>query len=151
MSFLEEFLVAKNLTSLPQEWQEAGDGWSNNAVIKIYESENYFNEYICSQSNCGSIWISINATNSNHNNKGGEFEFHSIFNIAPAYRNVKNHYLAYDGSEWYIMSEDRFLNGITGGWLRIESTGTLKNFELLREIFRRKKYDIVTTTMARSR
>ena len=148
---MEKFFVETNPTLLPQEWQEAGGGWSNIAVIKIYESENYFNEYICSQSNCGSIWISINATNSNRDNKGGKFEFHSIFNIAPAYRNVNNIYLAYDGDEWYIMSENSFLGGITSGWFLIETTGTLKNFELLREIFRRKKYDIVTTTMARSR
>ena len=39
---MEKFFVEKNTTSLPQEWQEAGDGWSNNAIIKIYESENDF-------------------------------------------------------------------------------------------------------------
>ena len=80
------------------------------------------------------IWIFIDATNPNRNNFGGEFEFHSIFNNAPAYRNVNNIYLAYNGDEWYIMSEDRFLDGITGfEWFRIETTGNLKNFELLRE------------------
>ena len=147
---MEKFFVEKNVTSLPQEWQEAGDGWSNNAVVKIFGSENDFNEYICTQSNCGSIWISIDATDPNRNSYGGEFEFHSIFNNAPVYRNVNNIYLAYDGDEWYIMSEDRFLNGITGGWFRIETTGTLKNSELFKEILCRKKYDIVTTTMAGS-
>ena len=40
---LEEFFVETNSTSLPQQWQEARDGgWSNNAIIKIYESENDF-------------------------------------------------------------------------------------------------------------
>ena len=135
---------------MPQEWQEAGDGWSNNAVVKIFGSENDFNEYICTQSNCGSIWISIDANDPNLNTYGGEFEFHSIFNIAPAYRNVKNHYLAYDGDEWYIMPEDCFLDGIACGWLRIQTTGILNNFELFEEMLCRKKYDIVTTTMAGS-
>ena len=148
---MDKFFIEKNLTSLPQEWQEAVDGsWSNNTVIKIYENENDFNEYICTQSNCGSIWISIDATDPNRNSYGGEFEFHSIFNIAPVYRNVNNIYLAYNGDEWYIMPEDWFLNGINGGWFRIETTGILKNFELFKEILCRKKYDIVTTTMAGS-
>ena len=127
---MEKFFVEKNPTLLPQRWQEVGEQpWSNNAIIKIYENENDFNEYICSQSNCGSIWISINATNSNHNNKGGEFEFHSIFNIAPAYRNVNNIYLAYDGYNWLIMPKDSFLTGVLAGWFKIETTGTMKNFE----------------------
>ena len=127
---MDKFFIEKNLTSLSQEWQEAVDGsWSNNTVIKIYENENDFNEYICTQSHCDSIWISINATNSNRNNKGGEFEFHSIFNIAPAYRNVNNIYLAYDGYNWLIMPKDSFLTGVLAGWFKIETTGTMKNFE----------------------
>ena len=125
---MKKFFAEKNPTSLPQEWQEAGGGWSNNAVINIFGNENDFYEYICTQSNCGSIWISIDATDSNRNNKGGEFEFHSIFNNEPAYRNVKNEYLAYDGDTWLIMPEYRFLDGVTGGWFKIETTGTLKNF-----------------------
>ena len=127
---MDKFFVEKNPTSLPQHWKEAGvPAWSNNAIIIIHESENDFNETICSQSNCGSIWISINATNSNRNNKGGEFEFHSIFNIAPAYRNVNNIYLAYDGYNWLIMPKDSFLTGFLAGWFKIETTGTMKNFE----------------------
>ena len=72
-------------------------------------------------------------------------------NIAPAYRNINNIYLAYDGDTWLITSEDCFLDDITCGWLRIDTTGTLKIFDSFREILRRKKSDIVNTTMARSR
>ena len=136
---------------LPQEWQEAGNGWSNNAVVKIFGKENDFNEYFCTQSNCGSVWISIDATYSNHNKRSGEFEFYSIMHNAPAFRNEKNDILAYDGDIWLIMSVDNFLDGITGGWFFIETTGTLKIFELFGEIICRNKSDIVTTRMARSR
>ena len=124
---MKEFFVEKNPTSL-QEWQEFGNGvWSNNAAVKIFENENDFYEYICNQSICGSIWISIDATDPDLNNMSGEFEFHSILNNAPAYRNDKNDYLAYDGqNKWFIMSEDSFLNGVTGGWLKIETTGIFK-------------------------
>ena len=45
---------------------------------------------------------------------------------APAYRNANNEYLANNGDTWYIMSENRFIDGITGGWFRIDSTGTPK-------------------------
>ena len=76
-----------------------------------------------------SIWISIYSTNSDRNNKAGEYEFHSILNNAPAYRNAENNYFAYDGEEWYIMSEKRFIDGISGGWFRIYSEGTLKKLE----------------------
>ena len=126
MKFLEKFFVEKNPTSLPRQWQEAGGGWSNNAVIKIFENENDFVEYICTQSNCGSIWISIDATDSNRNNYGGEFEFHSILNNAPAYRNVNFRYLAYTGDTWLIMAEYLFSDDLTGGWFKIRTTGTLK-------------------------
>ena len=127
---MNKFFIEKNLTSLPQEWQEAGDGsWSNNAVIKIFGNENDFDEYICTQSNCGSIWISIDATDSSRNNKGGEFEFHSIVNIAPAYRNAQNNYLAFYRDAWLIMPEDSFLDGTFAGWFNIETTGTFKNCE----------------------
>ena len=82
----------------PLQWQEVGGvGWSNNAIIKISETENDYQEYICSQSNCESIWISIDAFNSNRNSESGEFKFHSIMNNAPAYRNANNAYLAYGG------------------------------------------------------
>ena len=107
------------------KWQEGdGVGWSKNAIIKIFATENDFNENICSQSNCESIWISIDATNSSKNSKGGEFKFHSIMNNAPAYRNANNEYLAYDGDTWLIMSEKCFLDGVTCGWFKIYSTGT---------------------------
>ena len=136
---------------LPQEWQEAGNGWSNNAVVKIFGKENDLNDYICTQSICGSLWISIDATYSNHNKKSGKFEFHSIIHNAPAFRNDNHDYLTYDGHKWYIMSEGRFLDGNSGGWFRIETTGTLKNFELFELILCRNKSDIVTSRMARSR
>ena len=73
-----------------------------------------------------SIWISIDATDPEKNNKGGEYKFHSILNSAPAYHNAKNNYLAYTGLQWFIMSENRFLNGVTGGWFKIDTTGTFK-------------------------
>ena len=127
---MKKFFVEKSVTSLPQEWQEAGDGWSNNAFIKIFGNKNDFDEYICTQSNCDSIWISIDATDPNLNNYSGEFEFHSIMNTAPAYRNINNIYLAFNGYWWYIMPEGCFLAGVTCGSLRIETTGILKKFEL---------------------
>ena len=43
------------------------------------------------------IWISIDATYSKLNKKGGEYKFHSILNSRPAYRNADNTYLAYNG------------------------------------------------------
>ena len=135
MILLEKFFVEKNPTSLTRQWQEVGGGWSNIATIQIYESENDFNEYICTQSHCDSIWISIDATNSNRNNKGGEFEFHSIFNNAPAYRNVKKDYIAYTGSGWFIMPEHGFLAGANGGWFTTKTTGTLKNLNFLEKFF----------------
>ena len=119
---------------MPEQWRETSGGmdpWNNNAIIKIFEAENDYNEYICTQSNCESIWISIDATNSNLNNKGGEFKFHSIVNNRPAYHNSNSDYLAYNdkNDEWLIMSEYSIVNGVTGGWfLRAASKGTLKNF-----------------------
>ena len=122
-----KFFVEKNPTLLPQRWQEAGSSaFSNNAIIKIFESENDFNEYICTQSHCGSIWISIDPTDSFFHNRGGEFEFHSILNNAPAYRNVKKDYLAYSGYSWFIMPEYHFLDGVISGWFTTKTTGTLK-------------------------
>ena len=109
---------------LPEQWQEAGDEpWAYNATIKIFENEMDYIEHVCTKVKCKSIWISINATNTDCNNKGGEYEFHSISNNAPAYRDAKNNYFAYNGDEWYIMSEKSFLDGISGGWLRIYSKG----------------------------
>ena len=94
----KKFFIEKNPILLPQRWQEMGEpDWSNNAIINIFETENDFNEYICSQSNCESIWISIDATYSKLNKKGGEYKFHSILNSRPAYRNADNTYLAYNG------------------------------------------------------
>ena len=108
----------------PHKWQEAGDNWSNNAIIKISETENDYYEYICSQSNCESIWISIDATDSSRNSKGGEFKFHSIMNNAPAYRNTNNEYLANDGDTWLITTEKCFIDSVTCGWFKIDSKGT---------------------------
>ena len=111
---------------LSQQWQEAGvSDWSINAIIKIFETEYVFNEYICSQTTCKSIWISIDATVSNRDQKSGEFKFHSIVNDAPAYRNADNDFLAYNGNnEWFILPEDRFVNDVNGGWFKIASKGT---------------------------
>ena len=115
------------------KWQEGdGVGWSNNVIIKIFATENDFNENICSQSNCESIWISIDATYSSKNSKGGEFKFHSIMNNAPAYHNANNEYLAYDGDTWFILSEKKFLDGVNGGgWFKFDSRGTLKEIILI--------------------
>ena len=136
---------------MSQQWQEVPN-WSNNAIIKIFETEYDFNEYICSLTTCKSIWISIDATNSYNNHKGGEYKFHSIMNNLPAYRNANNDYLAHDGyDEWYIMSEDKFVNDVTGGWFRIASTGSMKTFISLKKNFNRKKSNLVIATMARSR
>ena len=75
-----------------------------------------------------SIWISIDATNTDLNYKAGEYVFHSIVNNAPAYRNAKNTYLGYaESNRWYILSEGRFMNDFSGGWFRIDSKGILKN------------------------
>ena len=71
-------------------------------------------------------------------------------NNAPAYRNANNEYLAYDGDTWFITTEKSFIDGVTGGWFKIDSTGTSKEI-ILNKTFYRKKSDIVTTTMARSR
>ena len=96
-----------------------------------------------------SIWISIHATNPELNSYG-EYEFHSIVNNAPAYRSARNTYLAYDESnKWYIMSEERFMDGISGGWFRIDSKGILKNFNIKKD-FNRTKSIIVASTMAGS-
>ena len=135
------------------KWQEGdGVGWSNNAIIKIFATENDFNEYICSQSSCESIWISIDAFNSNRNRESGEFKFHSIMNNAPAYRNANNVYLAYNGDTWLISAEKCFLDGVTCGWFKIDSTGTPKEI-IFNKTFSRKKSHIVgrTTAMAGSR
>ena len=74
------------------------------------------------------IWISIDATNSMLNKKDGEYKFHSISNERPAYRNADNHYLAYRLNAWFIMPEGKFDKGVTDGWFRIDSTGTIKIF-----------------------
>ena len=131
---------------LPQQWEAV----RNSAIIKIFEIENDFNDYICTQSYCGSIWISIDATQNLFNDLGGEFKFHSIINNAPAYRYAQC-YFVHDGSEWYIMSESRFLDGLSGGWFKNNFKGTLKNFEPIQKKFFRQKSDIVATTMAGSR
>ena len=39
---IEKFVIEKNPTSLTLQWQEAGGGWSNNAIIKIFDNENDF-------------------------------------------------------------------------------------------------------------
>ena len=113
---------------MPQQWQQARESeWSYNAIIKIFETETDFNEYVCSQSICESIWISIDATYPPRNNTSGEYKFHSIIYNAPAYRNSDNYYLAYDGyDEWRIMPEKCFLDGVTCGFFQIDSKGTLK-------------------------
>ena len=90
------------------------------------------NKYLVSRK---SIWISIDATDPTRNSKGGEYKFHSILNNAPAYHNDKNDYLAYDGLRWLIMSESTFLDGVTGGWFKIETKGTLKKFCVVEDIF----------------
>ena len=119
---------------MSQRWLEVGEpNWSNNATIKIFETENDFNEYICSQSYCKSIWISINATFTGFNKKGGEYQFHSITNERPSYRNANN-YLAYGLNAWLIISEGSFANGVTNGWFRIDSTGTLKTFSFKKNL-----------------
>ena len=64
------FFIEKNPTLLPQQWSEAEESWNNNAIIKIFETEKDFYEFICSKSICESIWISIDATHPNRNNKG---------------------------------------------------------------------------------
>ena len=116
---------------MPHQWREAGENWNNNATIIIFERENDYIDHVCSQTNCESVWISIDATNTNFNTYAGEYEFHSIVNNVPAYRNAKNYYLAYDESHaWYITSEERFLDGISGGWFRIYSKGILKNVNI---------------------
>ena len=57
------------------------------------------------------------------NTKGGQYKFDSIVNNAPAYRNENNDYLALNGTTWLIMPENRFLDGVTGGWFKIDSRG----------------------------
>ena len=95
------------------------------------------------------IWISIHATNLDLNSYG-EYEFDSIVNNAPAYRSAGNTYLAYaESNTWYILSEERFMDGISGGWFRIHSKGILKNFNI-EKAFNRTKSIIVASTMAGS-
>ena len=104
---------------------------SINHVAIHYIRTRFLNNYNFEGISTKNIWILIDATNPNLNNKGGEYKFHSILNDAPAYHNAKNDFLAFDGeNEWYIMSEDRFVissaDDIFGGWFKINSRGTLK-------------------------
>ena len=118
---------------MPEQWQEAGDvSWNYHATIEIFEKEIDYIQHVCTKVRCESIWISINASNTNLNNKAGEYKFHSILNNAPAYRHAKNNYFAYDGDKWTIMSEERFMNGISGGWFRINSKGIFQKSKHLK-------------------
>ena len=120
---------------MPEQWQEAGDEpWSYNATIKIFEKKVDYIEHICTPINCESIWISINAMNTDRNKKTGEYRFHSIVNNAPAYRDAENNYFAYDGYKWLILSQYCFQNNISCGWFRIFSKGIFQKSKHLKMI-----------------